>query len=693
MKQLSLFLFLFIFSTFLWAQSNIEVKRVTASSVYPADSANYRPENAIDRNNNTAWFPQRTSRANKGEWIKFDFEEGSLVAGIKIINGWISSRGNWRHNSRVKTMTIELSSGFKKTVVLKDSMSVQQIDFPTTEASWLKIVIQDIYAGDRWNQESGITQVSILGSTKEQLRLAKIEEEKSKERARLARLSEEKQAKEKAAYLAKHRALLDKKLASLDPLDFLTFASDSYKTETYPEAKKQILTILEKSIERNIKALLENPNSQTSLAAYDAYKSSIFGNKFQTSIASLYETAFDLDFNKAKSKSSSEEVIAVYKKYTKYKNDNPYANMIEVALEIDANTIEQNPISGSTKSIFDKYQDIELTTSAKIKYQRLIGSYIDKGVSAINNTQELTPFLDGVKNLPLNLENKKRINNSILKIAGIEYRETFREGKIGERYVPSISKSQSYNETRYINGVAINETKFNDYTTGGYDESRYGYTAVYQLFNESDKTYLVDVEISASVKSTEYRTQSSWSGDDQKVSVNKTNELTKRVTYVLKAGSELKDQIIVGETKPSDFIFSVLNISAVEAAWFDNLTVAINGEDLSLAKKYFFDDKAKYWKPEIAGNLARLAYMNIDKSLSTGDKFDRDFKSPVSLVIKNNNDFAIELGLSNNFNARLGNVQIGANQTFRVTLTALGRRKDDLEVTVEMLEPVVGSST
>ncbi|GGW76219.1 discoidin domain-containing protein [Alteromonas halophila] len=687
MRSIIVALNLLLLSPTLWADTSITIKRVSASSIYPADSASYEPENAIDNKNSTAWFPNRTSAANKGEWIKFEFAKPSLVSGIRITNGWLHSKRMWRHNSRIKTATVTLSSGVTEYISLDDKMTPQTLSLPVSEASWVKLTIDEIYPGNRWNQESGLTQVDVLGTTKEALRIAALRKEKEAEQARIAQLSASKKAKEKTDYLARLKSALQRKSTELDYVEFLAEASDAYKSEVYPEAKELISQQVSNTIQTQLNTYAAAEDSEQLMRVFDQSRDTVFEKQNHDLLGKVFTTAAELDLAKARQEHSSDQLLAIFTGYGAYYKENPFYHLVDDALEIDETLIAQDAGEEKGVSLLDKYASQPLKSYQKAKIQKLLGQLIKQKLAQAKNSDELASALDAFSQFDLNMANKKQVNESILAQSGIQYRETFREGKIGERYVPVISRSESYNETRYINGVAINETKFNDYTTGGYDESRYGFTAVYQFFNESEKTYLVDVEISATISNTEYKKQSSWSGPDKNVEVKKRNLLVKKITYVLKAGSEIKDQIIVGEKKPNDFLVSVVNITPMDRDWFDKLSTAMEGSDIGVISQFFFDEKAKYWKPDLAANFARQAYMNLDTTLSTGDKFDRDFKSPVQLTLSNRNAMALKLTYTTNFSNDSRTVVIDGNSELTESLMAFGRSEDDLELTIEMLEP------
>jgi|GEM_PF-6416738 len=144
----------------LFAQ-DVAVKPVSAkaSSVFPADSSNYHAKNAIDGYTFTAWSPKRTKNANVDEWIEFDFGKTVQISKIKLYNGWIKSDSLWKHNSRVKRATLIYSDGTKQSLLLDDTKSLQTFNVGLKETSSLRLRIDEIYAGVRWNQEACISEV------------------------------------------------------------------------------------------------------------------------------------------------------------------------------------------------------------------------------------------------------------------------------------------------------------------------------------------------------------------------------------------------------------------------------------------------------------------------------------------------------------------------------------------------------
>lgn len=147
------------------ASELMSIKRVSASSQYPADRSSYYPSNAVDADNSTAWFPKRTQKANKGEWIMFEFDKHYKIQNLSIINGWIKNNRVFNLNSRIKNAFVELSNGTKVKIELQDVKIKQVIDLGGVSTKSIKIIIDDIYPGNKWNQEAGITDVYFNGKS------------------------------------------------------------------------------------------------------------------------------------------------------------------------------------------------------------------------------------------------------------------------------------------------------------------------------------------------------------------------------------------------------------------------------------------------------------------------------------------------------------------------------------------------
>lgn len=262
----------------------LTVTSAQASSQYPAEGrVKYDPGQAIDHNNKTAWFPQRTSRANKGEWIKLDLQQLSDIKEIKIINGWIESLRNWQHNSRVKTATITTSSGFSQQITLEDTRKVQRFTINAPESDWIKLTIDEIYQGNSWNQESGITQFTVVGISAEERHALQLAEEKHAAQQQLqAEEKKQREARQRALQLA-HYKDIEKEVAALHTMDNNTGKVEKLSALGLAEHYEDSLALLSKQVpivvDTMVKDALASPNNHDFVSAVSV----LLGSRFHPS--------------------------------------------------------------------------------------------------------------------------------------------------------------------------------------------------------------------------------------------------------------------------------------------------------------------------------------------------------------------------------------------------------------------------
>jgi outer membrane protein OmpA-like peptidoglycan-associated protein len=142
-----------------------QVRGVTASasSVCAPDRFRYDPELAVDGDPKTAWFPRRTDRTNRGQWIRFELARAVPVEGMVLVNGWAESELNWRSNSRVKEADLTTSAGDRVRIQLRDSSLPQWFWLPgKSPVGWIQLTVVDSHHGDRAS-EAGITDVVLYG--------------------------------------------------------------------------------------------------------------------------------------------------------------------------------------------------------------------------------------------------------------------------------------------------------------------------------------------------------------------------------------------------------------------------------------------------------------------------------------------------------------------------------------------------
>ncbi len=305
--------------------------------------------------------------------------------------------------------------------------------------------------------------------------------------------------------------------------------------------------------------------------------------------------------------------------------------------------------------------------------------------------------------------------------SGLDTRFTFREGKIGERYVPVLNHSSSSTNTRYINGRAITETTYNDYTTGGYSQDRYGFTAVYQLFNESNNNYIVDLTLSGTVTMTELNRQVAgvWSDEHHTTNVKQT-KLEQQSSYLLKKGENVRDQLVVGEKQPADFKITISGITPVSDSWIEELQqileadedtastaetkveekgvlqtikgfwksaselpniISSKPEPLSQIEQYLADPRAAKWADILKQRYTETALKQLEITLEPEARYDRDFDSEVLVYIANKTPYDLNIEYQTNFGPN-GRVKVENNKRSRLALRGKGVNKESLSFRV-----------
>jgi len=143
---------------------------LSASSTLKSNSkASYRIDFIEDLRSKTAWV-EGVDGYGKGEYITYQYSEHlayskrTRLNGLLIVSGYAKSETNWRNNSRVKKIRIDVNDKEICFIDLKDSILLQEIKFPVIYFSnndMLKITIVDIYPGELF-KDTAITEMSFL---------------------------------------------------------------------------------------------------------------------------------------------------------------------------------------------------------------------------------------------------------------------------------------------------------------------------------------------------------------------------------------------------------------------------------------------------------------------------------------------------------------------------------------------------
>ena len=119
----------------------------TASSTRPALAGNtYDAGNVLDGRLMTAWV-EGAEGPGLGEWIRCDFEREVTLERISIAPGYFKSPQIWARNNRVAAATFYFSGGDSRQFRFPDRMEEQLLELGAVRTSWVRIVINEVYAG------------------------------------------------------------------------------------------------------------------------------------------------------------------------------------------------------------------------------------------------------------------------------------------------------------------------------------------------------------------------------------------------------------------------------------------------------------------------------------------------------------------------------------------------------------------
>ena len=143
---------------------NADAPRVIASSssVRKPDGGNfYFPSFAFDNNPATAWC-EGVKGAGVGEWLQFNFDRQTTLKQIKIEPGYFKNDEAWRKNNRVAKISVNFSDGAAREFSLEDERKLQTLDVGRIRTSWVKITIEDYFAGESDSDDTLISEVSFV---------------------------------------------------------------------------------------------------------------------------------------------------------------------------------------------------------------------------------------------------------------------------------------------------------------------------------------------------------------------------------------------------------------------------------------------------------------------------------------------------------------------------------------------------
>jgi hypothetical protein len=96
-----------------------------------------------------------------GEWITVEFEGMRTVRSIVVRNGYQKSNDVFGKNNRVRHLRLVSSQGETQTLTLQDRSGSETLLLPKPiKAYWVKFVIDDVWAGDKYT-DTALTKLVV----------------------------------------------------------------------------------------------------------------------------------------------------------------------------------------------------------------------------------------------------------------------------------------------------------------------------------------------------------------------------------------------------------------------------------------------------------------------------------------------------------------------------------------------------
>ena len=124
----------------------LRVTATASSTRAPMRGFDYVPGNVLDQSLTTAWV-EGVRGPGIGEWIRCDFDREVRLQRILITPGYFKTPQLWRQNNRLAAATFYFSDGSSRSFTFPDRMVEQRLEVGGVRTRWVRLVIDDIYAG------------------------------------------------------------------------------------------------------------------------------------------------------------------------------------------------------------------------------------------------------------------------------------------------------------------------------------------------------------------------------------------------------------------------------------------------------------------------------------------------------------------------------------------------------------------
>jgi hypothetical protein len=137
----------------------LKITATASSTLTPVRGNTYLPGHVLDGSLLTAW-SEGVSGPSVGEWIRCDFNREVKLRRILITPGYFKSTALWSQNNRLAAATFYFSDGTSRRFTFPDRMQEQRLETGNVKTRWVRMVIDETYAGSVDSEDTPISQMT-----------------------------------------------------------------------------------------------------------------------------------------------------------------------------------------------------------------------------------------------------------------------------------------------------------------------------------------------------------------------------------------------------------------------------------------------------------------------------------------------------------------------------------------------------
>jgi hypothetical protein len=139
--------------------SPLRITATASSTRTPMSGYSYEASNVLDQSLATAWV-EGVGGPGIGQWIRCDFDHEVTLRRIRVAPGYFRNPQVWLHNNRLAAATFSFSDGSSRSFNFPDRMEEQTLEVGRIRTRWVRMTIDDIYAGSIDSEDTPISQLA-----------------------------------------------------------------------------------------------------------------------------------------------------------------------------------------------------------------------------------------------------------------------------------------------------------------------------------------------------------------------------------------------------------------------------------------------------------------------------------------------------------------------------------------------------